>query len=266
MEKLVVALLLMLTAGPLAGQDTCASPVALPSSGWVVGTTDGLTASGMPLSCTPFAIAADWWGSFQSACAGTYRVSFCEPGASAAFNPVIAIYGGPCASPVELACVDNTCGLLPEATVSLAPGQPVRVRVMDALFSTGAFQFRVEFTPTITLVWSQPLGPGSLQFDQTCGNPGNMFLMAVSFDSANGGPGLGTGWWGGLHISWLDILTEWNFGPPFRGTLDGLGQHTFLFPGGMPPGLPTLYSVTHAFEAGTGVLTGISNLVGFVVL
>ena len=265
MTSRMLLLVLALLVIPIRSQDTCVTAVTLPTVGFVMDTTASLTSTGLPTSCTPFALAQDWWGRFESPCAGTYRVSFCEPGSSAFFNPVIVFYTDTCGSLLQRACADNTCGLMPELTMPLQPNETLYVRVLDALISAGTFQCFVEFEAHVTLEWSSPLGLGSLRFDQTCGHPGDLFFMAVTFNTANANGGLGSGWWGGLHIGWFDLQAEWDFGPPFTGSLDGVGAHNFTFPAGVPLGLPPFYAVTHTFNPVSGLGSGTSNLVEFVV-
>lgn len=113
---------------------------------------------------------------------------------------------------------------------------------------------------TVTTSYTQPFGPGSIQVD-VAGSPGDYFFIAVSFDPANAGPGLGTGWWGGLHISVLDLQTQLGLGFPFTGFLDGAGAASWNAPGGvLGTGHPAIYAISHTFDPTTFFLTGKSSV------
>lgn len=108
-------------------------------------------------------------------------------------------------------------------------------------------------SPVTSLILSQPQGSGSLQV-QCSGAPaaafaGAVYFTAFSFHPANAtAPGLG--WWQGLHISFPDVIGQFQTGtPPFIGTLNAAGVATFtLPPGTLSPALPDAYAVTIFFD------------------
>jgi hypothetical protein len=118
----------------------------------------------------------------------------------------------------------------------------------------------------LTLAISQPMGPGSVSVQVTNGIPGAFYVTAISFDALNAS-NPGSGWWGGLHISLYDLITQVNFNlPPFVGNLDGGGASSFILPAGLPGGIPLLYSVTRTFAAGFAAITATSNIVAVQLL
>jgi hypothetical protein len=264
MVRSLAALLLSTVCTGLSGQDTCQTAVPITLPGLYTGNTNQVGSSGIPWSCVPFGVSPDWWYSFTPTCSGQATASFCAAGAQASFNPVIAVYDGTCGTPIEIACVDSTCGLLPEVTWTATVGTTYWIRIADALFSVGSFTLSFAYDPGITLVIDQPGGPGSLRLANSCGNPGDIVFIAVSFDPANA-TGLGQGWWAGLHIGIFDVLTEWTLGFPFRSNLDSQGEFVVSFPSPtIPPNFPPLYAVTSTFTPG-GQHTGDSNPVGITL-
>lgn len=113
---------------------------------------------------------------------------------------------------------------------------------------------------------TQPAGPGSLSFQNVCGPPLAIYFTAISLDMANT-YAYGFGFWGGLHIGIVDLLTEFSVGtPPFLGILDSAGSSNFSLPGGslsFLAGVP-LYGVTVALDAGLFPI-GITNVGGQIL-
>lgn len=113
----------------------------------------------------------------------------------------------------------------------------------------GPFKTTLTHDPASGLLLARNLG----------GPPGQGFLTVLTTDPANANGGLGTGWFGGLHISWNEVLVQSTAaGPPFVGQLDLHGSSSSVFPIAVPAslmGVP-IYSGTVAVASGTGGLIG----------
>jgi hypothetical protein len=111
---------------------------------------------------------------------------------------------------------------------------------------------------------TQPLGSGSLLI-QVSGPPGANYFTAISFDTTNS-TAPGSGWWQGLHISFLDLVLEVNAGaPPFIGSLDPTGLASFALPGGALPPLPEAFAVTTFFDSTWTTLLGATGIASILV-
>lgn len=99
------------------------------------------------------------------------------------------------------------------------------------------------------LSFSAPLGPGSIQMDNTpCpAAPFADYMIAITL-----APGtFPYGWFFGLDIPYQQLIGEFNTGFPFTGTLDGAGASSFVLFGGVPSGL-TVFAVSAQFSSGFG--------------
>ena len=83
---------------------------------------------------------------------------------------------------------------------------------------------------TLTLNLLHNPGTGPLTIQNLCGPAHAPYFTAISFSSANGGAGIGQGWWFGLHIDLNTLLAELAFAAPFRGNLSSSGGSTFTIP------------------------------------
>jgi hypothetical protein len=118
--------------------------------------------------------------------------------------------------------------------------------------------------PTLSLTLTQPQGSGSLLI-QVSGPPNANYFTAISFDTANS-TAPGSGWWQGLHISFLDLVLEVNTGaPPFLGILDSTGLASFALPSGSLPPLPEAFAVTTFFDSTWTTLLGATGIESIVV-
>lgn len=119
---------------------------------------------------------------------------------------------------------------------------------------------------SFTLAITQPQGAGSLNVQVANGPAGQAYLTAITIDPLNAtSPGLG--WWGGLHISILDLFAIVAFGqPPFVGTLNGLGNAGFSLTSGLGGPFPTAYAVTRTLGPGFSTITATSNIVTVTLL
>ena len=100
---------------------------------------------------------------------------------------------------------------------------------------------------------SQPGGADTLRIEVAHGPAGNTYFSAFTMHTANAGPGFGTGWWGGLHIPFNDLLGLYSTGaPPFVGTLSPNGDSVFSW--GPSPVInsfsgQTWYALTYFFSS-----------------
>jgi len=95
---------------------------------------------------------------------------------------------------------------------------------------------------------TQSLGPGSAVIRNLGGVPFSEYLTVFTFDSANAGAAFGTGWFGGLTISFNEVVAQYLIGaPPFYGILDVQGSSQTTFPPGILTGLTgtTIYATSH---------------------
>lgn len=147
-------------------------------------------------------------------------------------------------------------------TVPASPVPLTRMRVMLRYFGVadpcligGGFGNTEDYTiitggtPNCWLSFSSPFGPGSIQMDNTpcAAVAGADYINAVTLT-----PGVfPTGWFFGLDISFGALLSEFNTGYPFTGTLDGAGASSFVIPSGVPSGLQ-IWAVSAQFAPGFG--------------
>ena len=125
-----------------------------------------------------------------------------------------------------------------------------------------------DYLPDLHLLLSPRRGPESAYLRHLGGIPGNDVLTVYTIDPANANGGLGSGWFGGLHIPFNDIVMQYLAQvPPFFDTLDATGSSLYsISPGGLP-GLSgmTLYSVSHTIDPVGGFVTASSNPVEFTI-
>jgi subtilisin-like proprotein convertase family protein len=84
------------------------------------------------------------------------------------------------------------------------------------------------------LTLSQPIGPGSLVFENEGGLPGHTFLNLITVVPGS----FPNGWLEGLDISISDIMFEVGLGAPIIGTLGSCGGAITWIPGPIPSNLP----------------------------
>jgi hypothetical protein len=102
--------------------------------------------------------------------------------------------------------------------------------------------------------FTQHAGAGSVDIRIVNGHPLNLALTVVTLNPANnataGRGGLGTGWWGGLHASWGEILGFWGSGAPFLMQLDASGSARWSAPAGTLSSLAglTFFASNHTFD------------------
>ena len=78
----------------------------------------------------------------------------------------------------------------------------------------GSFKIALSYDSTTRLMTSRNFA----------GVPNQDFVSVITNDPANGHGGLGTGWFGGLHISWSEVAVQATVhGSPFSGQLDRYG-------------------------------------------
>ncbi|NRA95617.1 MAG: hypothetical protein HRU14_05345 [Planctomycetes bacterium] len=125
--------------------------------------------------------------------------------------------------------------------------------------------------------WLRALAPAlgsfkvTLSYDQTtgfisarnlAGPPNEDYVSVITTDPANANGGLGTGWFGGLHIPWSGLVAQVTaFGNPFTGQLDAHGASFGTHMSPVPPGLigVPFYAVSVAIGHRTGALLGFGS-------
>jgi hypothetical protein len=143
-----------------------------------------------------------------------------------------------------------------------APAPLTRMRVMlryfgvaDPCLTAGGFGNTEDYTiitggtPNCWLSFSSPFGSGSLQMDNTpcAAVAGADYINAITLVPGT----FPTGWFFGLDIPFGQLLSEFQSGYPFTGTLDGAGASSFSLPGGVPSGLQ-IWAVSAQFAPGFG--------------
>jgi lysophospholipase L1-like esterase len=116
---------------------------------------------------------------------------------------------------------------------------------------------------------SQNLGAGSAVIRNLGGVPFHEYLTVFTFNGANAGAGFGTGWFGGLHIDFNEVVTQFLFGvPPFYGFLDDRGGSEVVFPVGTFSALSglTLYATSHVIVTSTATFVENSPPVSLLFL
>ena len=259
--------------------------VAIPIvSGINVGDTFCLTPQAeLVATCTPSSVGSqDQWFSFTPTCSGTALLSTDPANGGSAelgLDTNISVFEGPPlgtpfgpGSAVDYTLVEcndaSTTGapsFLPlESTLTFAysPGVVYYVRV-SGFDGTESGRYELAFAPSngLTLIIDFDPTPGTLKIQNLCGNPGDVYFTAITFNALNEGPGFGTGFLFGLHLSILELqdLLMLN-GPPIMGTLDGSGESLFSFEPITSLGL-TLYGVTATFNPSSFLLTESSQVV-----
>lgn len=120
---------------------------------------------------------------------------------------------------------------------------------------------------TYFLTLGQAGGGGNLTISLHNLPPNDLYLTVFTFNVANQVPNFGGGWWGGLHISLFDVISQAAVGqPPFLGFLDATGSSAWSINGSPAvAGLSgvTIYSVTQVFDPINYFGEGWSNLVAY---
>jgi hypothetical protein len=104
--------------------------------------------------------------------------------------------------------------------------------------------YAVNTASLMSVVWSSPLGAGSIQFDINDGPPSGFYFHAIALaqGSTPNGPFFG------LDIAFAELIAEFNAGFPFFGSLDPAGHITVGPIMGVPPGLQ-VWSVVLGFTS-----------------
>jgi hypothetical protein len=237
-----------------AVNDTCATAIPVMEGVPVVGSNVGATTGPDPTGCNA---GADVWYAFVASCTGQYVASTCF--SATTFDTVVAVWSGTagCGALTAVGCNDDNCAIGGPANTSrvnftATAGNVYHVSVGGKLSLTGTFGLQVSLTPVMTLGFFD-LGPGTIGYHVT-GPPYGTYFMAVTL-----APGaFPFGWFYGLDLPLFDILTQFNAGPPFVGSLSACGTATFGPVGGAPSGL-TLWAVALGFAPGAQIPTLASN-------
>lgn len=129
------------------------------------GATDSTVATGAPApTCVATSFNNDIWFLYPASCTGNANINMC---AMTGGDTVLAVYDGTggCAALTQLACNDDTCGLLSQVVVPVSAGQLLYIRVDS--FGTGTlitnFQIDISCAPPATgdeCNTASPLLPG----------------------------------------------------------------------------------------------------------
>ena len=255
------------------GDDPCTA-IEIVESGTLAGNNTCSTPQGhlLPVGCgTGNHASNDVWYVFTAACDGTLTASTCPFTSSgvATFDSHLSAFSGP--APLSLscpwgpgsgvftqvACSDDAAGCFMWSTVSfpVTTGNTYYVRLAGATAGAfGPYVLDVDVDADLTLSWSQPLGPGSIELKNSGCEPGYLYFSAMTIDPANAGPGFGDGWFYGLHIGMPEIIAEvnWPDGAPFIGLLDANGESVWSISGYGSFGGVVLYGVTLTFDPASG--------------
>lgn len=106
--------------------DDCSGAIAI-GNGQTVGSNIGATNSVPTGSCQT--MGSDVWYEYTADCDGIALATFCQGGGAADFDPVLVVYDGACGSLVEIACNDDSCGLLSEVGFPVNTGESYFIAV-----------------------------------------------------------------------------------------------------------------------------------------
>jgi hypothetical protein len=238
--------------------DECGSAVPL-----MLGTNPAPAASGNFYSLAGFTLSAGWpvptcdtlvnydgWHSFVPAISGLYQFDQETPAgfaAGALTGSVFDLFPDTgCAPGVAIVCDDDAGIVVPLGaliTANLTAGSTYYLRVsFDNVTQGDTYYLNVTFIPPpMTLSYSSPFGPGSIQIDIANGPSSGTYFLAVNFSAGN----FPFGWFYGVDITFPELAAQ-AAGAPFVGPLDPSGNVTLGPIGGAPP--LTLYSVAVAFD------------------
>jgi hypothetical protein len=193
----------------------------------------------------------DVWFSIVATCPGLLSVRAVCTGSG--FDTVLTGYAA-CGG-TQLGCSSHQgfvgCGTGSLITFPVTAGATYYVRVASAdLQNSGTFTIDVAPAAQVGLVFTSPLGPGSLKIDLFSRQSSGSYFMAVTFNAGS----YPSGWFYGIDIPWPELIGEINGGYPFYGTLGSCGETTIgPFAGlGAVAGLP-FYAVAFATQAGGAV-------------
>jgi hypothetical protein len=133
---------------PPPGNDLCAnafwiaagSPVTANTG--ATGTQSAATNSGgIPSVCGSSSTSPDVWYKYRPLTSGTVTVSTC--GSVGSYDTVLSAYSGACGAFTQLACNDDTCGLLSTISFNGTAGQTYYIRVAGFNGATGSYTLNV---------------------------------------------------------------------------------------------------------------------------
>jgi hypothetical protein len=146
--------------------------------------------------------------------------------------------------------------------LAVVPGDATGL-VRPALFAGGSFEFadgkpamnlaRWSVTPARPLALTDHNGPGSLRVSLNWCAPGANYFTAFSTDPLNA-TAPASGPWGGMHVSLVDLLTQFlTNSPPTVGTLTSVGDAGYFVQAGTlsAPSGTTLWAVSHLYDPAT---------------
>lgn len=240
---------LVFTSSPILGQvpnDTCTGAIVISEGVPVIGSNVGATTGPDPVACNA---TNDVWYAIVLNCGTQYVASTC--GAGTNFDTLLSVWNGAagCGALTLVGCNDNNCPtpgptFASRVTFTASAGGIYYVSVGGKLGGGGSFSLRVDLVPVMTLAFFYS-GPGTIGYYVT-GPPSGSFFTAVAMI-----PGaFPFGWFYGIDLPLADLVTEFNFGPPFVGSFSPCGLATMGPFGALPPGL-TIYAVALGFSVGS---------------
>ena len=254
LRAVLAAAALAAGAAAQAPNDSCATASPIVEGVPLVAASTGATTGPDPVAC---GAGNDVWFSFTPACAGQYTVSTCA--AATIFDTVLAVWNGAagCGALTLVGCNDNNCALTGHAFASrvnftASAGGLYLISVGGKLGATGIFELQASLTTVMTLAFFD-VGPATLGYHVT-GPANGSFFTGMTL---NAGP-FPFGWFYGIDLPLFDIVSQFNFGPPFVGTFSPCGTATIGPVFGVPSGL-TVYAVSLGFTAGAAFPTFASN-------
>jgi hypothetical protein len=131
---------------PPPANDECASALTL-ATGFTPGSNAGSTNSPVGPNCSSFGpIGADVWYQYVPPQDGFLTAGFCTVSSGATFDTALALYDGSCGALNELACNDDTCGLLSSISAPVSGGVPYYLAVGGFGSAQGSFVLDLQFS------------------------------------------------------------------------------------------------------------------------
>jgi hypothetical protein len=237
---------------PATQNDECTSPLPLGLGGnGPFSNAAATNSAGVAASCASFMSPGyrDLWYSFTPACSGVVTV---DTGCNG-FDLVLTAYAS-CGGP-ELACNDDTPGCGYSARIAFPGTAGVQYLIRVASWSPGnpaTFFINFSVGAGLTLAFSSPFGPGSIQIDLADGPPLGTYFLALTFVAG----AFPSGWLFGVDLPLAELQGLLNTGAPFVGALGACGQLTIGPFGGVGflSGIP-IYAVALGLPSGSPVPT-----------
>jgi hypothetical protein len=253
-EPALLPLFLLLSlAAPLSSQianDTCVTAIPVTGAS-IIGTNVGATTGPDPLPACSIP-TGDVWYSWVAPCSGTYTASTCAVITN--FPTIVAIWHGiaGCGSLIQVTCSDVcAAGAFSGASTAFLAnaGAVYFVSVAGNFGASGTFELTLALGASMTLSFFDG-GPGSLGYLVNEG-PGSGTSFVAMTQNAGVFP---LGWFLGIDIGWLELMSQLSVGFPFVTVLQPCGLAIVGPVFGLPSGL-TVYAVGIALPQGGSIPT-----------